>query len=324
MNKSWKIVAVLTFIVLTALVWMMAKSQRTTVETATLVGAVPLQNSEQNARIEPGPLPLAPAAVTAQQPVADPVQPVVEDPSRHVAQPGETVNSLAGDLLGKNDKTNRDAIIDANPSLQRNPDRLLVGKSYHIPSPAAVEAAKDNAAANAVEAQSVELPAAPQPVVQAQPVKVLRYTATSGDTVSTLAGAFLGHEDQTHQDQIIAANPSLKSDPDHIVAGKVYRIPAPDGLSASAASLAPQAVTVPTTQPDADQIVTQGSPRSLRYTARAGDTVSTLAVQLLGSDTQQSRNAIINENPILKANPDRVIAGQTYWIPAPTSVSINP
>jgi hypothetical protein len=116
----------------------------------------------------------------------------------------------------------------------------------------------------------------------------------------------------------------LRADPDHVVAGKAYRIPVPNGLSASAAPSVAETSPRPTTQPDADQVVLAGSPRTLRYTAHSGDTVTTLAIELLGSDTQEARNAIINNNPTLKEDPDRVIAGQTYWIPAPIASIQNP
>ena len=76
---------------------------------------------------------------------------------------------------------------------------------------------------------------------------------------------------------------------------------------------------VPTTQPDADEAARLSVGRSLRYTAAAGDTVSKLALKLLGSDTAANRDLIIQSNPSLKADPDQLTAGRTYWIPAPTT-----
>src|SRR5206468_1437537 len=87
-------------------------------------------------------------------------------------------------------------------------------------------------------------------------------------------------------------------------------------------SAAHQAVA--TTQPEADEVVRNGAGRALRYTARAGDNVSKLAAVLLGSDTQANRDAIISNNASLKSNPDRVVAGQTYWIPAPAAPTEKP
>jgi nucleoid-associated protein YgaU len=36
--------------------------------------------------------------------------------------------------MGGNTRANREAIIDANPSLQDDPDRVIVGKTYAIPT----------------------------------------------------------------------------------------------------------------------------------------------------------------------------------------------
>jgi hypothetical protein len=141
--------------------------------------------------------------------------------------------------------------------------------------------------------------------------RVLKYTAKPGDSVSALAAGLLGADSKTNRDAIIGENKSLQNDPDRVISGKTYKIPTSNGLSAAS-------VARPTTQPDADQLVQIGSNRELRYTARTGDSVSKLAEILLGSDTQVNRDAIINNNASLKSDPDRVVAGQTYWIPAPT------
>ncbi|HET6246131.1 MAG TPA: hypothetical protein VFE47_00385 [Tepidisphaeraceae bacterium] len=51
----------------------------------------------------------------------------------HVAVKGDTVSKLAAHFLGANTKANRDAIIALNPSLQQNPNLLIVGKTYRLP-----------------------------------------------------------------------------------------------------------------------------------------------------------------------------------------------
>jgi nucleoid-associated protein YgaU len=64
---------------------------------------------------------------------------------------GDTVSKLAGRFMGGNTKANRDAIIRANPSLQRNPDVVVVGQTYVIPAtatPAARPAAAPVASAD--------------------------------------------------------------------------------------------------------------------------------------------------------------------------------
>jgi hypothetical protein len=136
--------------------------------------------------------------------------------------------------------------------------------------------------------------------------------------VSILAGALLGSSSNENRDAIISDNPALAKNPDRVLVGKTYRIPVQDGQPLAAApSTGGQKSAPPAIQPDADQVVLAGSTRELRYTAKSGDNVSSLAAALLGSDTKENRDAIVNSNPSLKHDPDRVIAGQTYWIPAP-------
>jgi hypothetical protein len=264
---------------------------------------------------------LQPPSIAPPQPVAVAViipstqpSPVVDTVGRdgilrHIAQPGETVSSMATDILGRDSKANRDSIINANASLRADPDKLVAGKSYHIPAAGEVPATVTPAPSAAIP--PVERAAS----VSTAPSKGLKYTAEPGDTVEKLAGAFLGNDDQAHQDKITDANPSLQNNPDRLIAGKTYRIPAPDGLSAAPA----EPSLHPTTQPDADQVISDSAPRMLRYTAVAGDSVTTLAIKLLGSDTQEARNTIIFNNPSLKRDPDRLIAGHTYSIPAPVA-----
>jgi len=262
-----------------------------------------------------------PMAVETVAPTTQPIG-VTETPTvnddvtvMHTAVRGETVDSLATDLRNKETKSYRDAILDANPSLKANPDKLIAGKTYLIPAAADVPAA--DAAPVAVEPEAAA-PLAPSPAIKEPapaPTAELKYTAKAGDTVSNMAGSFLGNADKAHQDTITNANASLKSDPDHVVAGKAYKIPVTDGLTAAAAPAVVE--TRPAVQPDADTLITAAAPKTLRYTAKAGDTVTSMAIDLLGSNTLENRNAIINTNPSLKRDPDRVVAGETYSIPAP-------
>jgi pilus assembly protein FimV len=257
----------------------------------------------------------------------------------YVARDGDTVSQLAIALLGSDTRPHRDAVVAANLSLQSNPDRVLTGQAYSIgASPAAAEAndvddqqldgrptaataitasapaAPAAAAPAAAAAGAPEQPSAPMPATAANVGPKLTYTAQPGDTVRALASAFLGGDTKLNRDAIIDRNASLQEDPDRMVTGKRYTIPAPDGLSANPA--APRA-KAPTTQPDADEVARLWAGRSLRYTAVSGDTVAALAATLLGSDTPANRDLIIQTNPSLKLDPNHLRAGQTYWIPAP-------
>jgi hypothetical protein len=202
-----------------------------------------------------------------------------------------------------------------------------------IPSPAqpatpSADAGRTAAPQEPAESSSPATPSATTQPFVAAGTRELRYNARPGDNVSVLAAALLGSDNADNRNAIIAANPSLQNDPDRVVAGKTYRISIQPGAPMSAAPASPDqasdTASTATTQPDADTLVQAGSDRELRYTAKAGDTVSTLAEALLGSDSKENRDAIVNSNPSLKADPDRIIAGRTYWIPAPAPVAPQP
>jgi hypothetical protein len=236
----------------------------------------------------------------------------------YVARDGDTVSQLAIALLGGDSKENRDAVISANSSLQSNPDRVLMGETYSIAA-SSVQATDESSdrplvAVTPVPPALATHPASEKATPEATGPK-LKYTAQPGDSVAVLAGNLLGGDTKANRDSIIAGNASLKQDPDHLVAGKSYTITAPNGLAADPSAPQPKA---PTSQPDADELARLSVGRTLRYTALPGDTVSKLAIALLGSDTPANRDLIVRSNPSLKQDPDHLVAGQTYWIGAPT------
>jgi nucleoid-associated protein YgaU len=104
----------------------------------------------------PGPVVLNPANQTAPQiglPASDPLVTAARQQGEEIipadtspagstaataqrsyqAQSGDTVSRMAARLLGANTAKNRQAIIAANPSLQDNPNMVIVGRAYIIP-----------------------------------------------------------------------------------------------------------------------------------------------------------------------------------------------
>lgn len=326
MKTRMNVMLVGIMILLGTTIWILFRGQKTTIITAALSATSPASSAPQAAapagKTIPAPLAtISPPVVYVSAPATQPATrdegiPKVSksdagEKVEYMAAEGDTLSNVAAALLGSDSKKNRDAVIAANPSLQADPDRVLAGKTYVLRSADPVSASRQLPSAP-VEAVG---PRAPQaPASSSEPV--LRYTAQPGDSVSVLAADLLGGNSKKNRDAIINQNKSLQGDPDHVVAGKTYQIPASDGLSAAPAPAVAQ-TPVPTTQPDADGVVKSGAARELRYTARAGDNVSKLAEMLLGSDTQANRDAIISNNASLKSDPNRVIAGRTYWIPAP-------
>jgi hypothetical protein len=252
---------------------------------------------------------------------------------KYVARVGDTLSQLAIAMLGSDSKEHRDAVVAANPSLQSDPDHVEAGQTYSL-SLSSVQSGDDVSPNRKRESVStVPTPAAAvatelkveQPQIKTAPAEKtaagaaspkLEYIARPGDTVSGLASDLLGGDTKANRDGIVASNAALQQDPDHLVAGQSYTIVARNGLAADAAATSPKA---PTTQPDADGAVLAGAARALRYTAKPGDTVSKLATVLLGTDSPANRELIIKNNPVLKKDPDHLVAGQTYWIAAPVA-----
>lgn len=177
-------------------------------------------------RIGPGtprePAPAAPLTTTTPPPAdaaefepvrgVDPVAAVLE----YRAQSGDTVSRLAGRFLGSNTADNRRKIIDANPSLKANPDRIIVGQTYLIPR---AETIRDSAARDPTPAvaASPEAPAAADAVV---------YTVKAGDSLWKIASRQVGDPGA------IAAIKELNRDVlegDRVVPGMKLRLPGRSG-----------------------------------------------------------------------------------------------
>jgi nucleoid-associated protein YgaU len=69
--------------------------------------------------------------------------------TKYVAAEGDTLNKLAGRFLGGNTKVNRDAIMAANPFMKGDPNRIIVGRTYIIPTAGAATPAPTGQAASA-------------------------------------------------------------------------------------------------------------------------------------------------------------------------------
>ncbi len=75
-------------------------------------------------------------------------------PREYKAEAGDSLSKLAARFLGSNTRTNRELIIKANPALQQDPNKIVVGRTYIIPDSAAQPPAPAAAPIAPVEARS--------------------------------------------------------------------------------------------------------------------------------------------------------------------------
>jgi nucleoid-associated protein YgaU len=148
-------------------------------------------------------------------PTPDPT-PATGGPKQHKAEDGDTVSRMAAKFMGSNTKANRQAIIDANPSLQEDPDRVIVGKTYVIP--VAGGSAREVAQAPTVDSPRVDSPRS----VSGEYI----YTVQEGDSLWAIANDQLG--DPAAVDAIKELNRRVLKGENHdvVTPGMKLRLPA--------------------------------------------------------------------------------------------------
>jgi nucleoid-associated protein YgaU len=95
---------------------------------------------------------------------------------QYIAEGGDNLRKIARRMMGADTQANRDAIVKANPSLQRNPNKIIAGQTYLIPT---------------AEASHEETASARGPATRPGGTAVV-YTTKSGDSLWTIAKEQVG------------------------------------------------------------------------------------------------------------------------------------
>ena len=145
-----------------------------------------------------------PADPPAPRPAADaqPVRP-------YVARPGDSLSKIARAQLGADTPENRAAVVALNPSLQKDPNRILAGATYDLPGTA--------------PAPEVVARLAP-----AEPAEPAAHVVRPGDSLWKIAAARA--DKAADVPAVIAAiralNPGALGDTDVVVVGATLKLPA--------------------------------------------------------------------------------------------------
>lgn len=101
------------------------------------------------------------------------------------AQPGDSLSRIAALLPGGNTKTNRDTVVKLNPSLQKDPNKIIAGKTYLLPTDKA--ASPPTPAPTPAPVVMVERPSPVEAPKPAPADKFRLYTVKKGDTLTQIA-----------------------------------------------------------------------------------------------------------------------------------------
>jgi LysM repeat protein len=129
------------------------------------------------------------------------------------------------------------------------------------------------------------------------------YKAQEGDTLSKLAGRFMGGNTKANRDAIVKANPSLTKNPDIVVVGKTYIIPT-GGTMAFAPTPVPQPTQTPTATPE------------YFYTVKENDTLRKIAVNQLGDEDAWAAIQDLNKTTLKGEDKTVVVPGMKLRLPA--------
>jgi len=140
---------------------------------------------------------------------------------QYTVEPGDSLSKIALRQMGANTKVNREAIIKANPTLQADPDKVVIGQTYNIPPAPGVSA-------QAQGRPQAPAPQTPAPERTASPIKAAGaefwYQVQPGDNLWKIAKEQLG--DTSTVAAIKELNKANVKNWDVLPAGTKLRMPA--------------------------------------------------------------------------------------------------
>jgi nucleoid-associated protein YgaU len=145
---------------------------------------------------------------------------------------------------------------------------------------------------------------------------VRQVKAEEGDTVSRMAGKYMGGNNKANREAIIKANPSMTPDGHLVIAGHTYTIPVSSAFVTNVAHQEPAASPRPAAPAPA------ATPPGVNwYTVKDNDSLWKIAAEQLGSGTRWSEIRDLNQD-VLKGTA-QLHANMRIKLPAKSVASAN-
>jgi nucleoid-associated protein YgaU len=144
---------------------------------------------------------------------------------------------------------------------------------------------------------------------------MVEYKAEAGDTLSHIAGKIMGSSSRENVMAIVAANPSLKDNPDKIIVGRKYLVPT------SAAAAPTPAVNSPVVVAPTNTDIANASTASREfageywYTVKPGESLWRIATEQCGKSAAVAAIKELNKDVLKGPEGDQVQAGMKIRLP---------
>ena len=254
----------------------------------------------------PEPANLASAGERVRESVKPPGTTVFNNPTVYVpavVEPGELVATR--DRLDLPPEPVTHSVPAVSAMLSATGPQMNAPMPERNPAPAQVFPAQPTLADIAREAGEPIIALAGPSSASAVPVVPLGkpYVAVKGDSLSKMARLHLGADTRANRDAIAALNPELQTNPERIVVGKTYLIPARDMPIA----------TTPSTQPVISTSAPAEASPTTTYTVQPGDSLWRIASKVVGDVNKLDEIRALNKDAL--GGADRLRPGMTLVLP---------
>jgi nucleoid-associated protein YgaU len=152
---------------------------------------------------------------------------------------------------------------------------------------------------------------------------MVEYKAEAGDTLSHIAGKIMGSSSRENVLAILAANPSLKDNPDKIIVGRKYMIPTSAAAAPTPIVNAPVIIAPTNTEIANAQTQSRETAGEFFYTVKPGESLWRIAAEQCGKPSAIAAIKELNKDILKGPEHDQVISGMKIRLPGKPIAQAN-